>query len=156
MKNNENKEICKKCGGLCCKKMPGIFSPSQFKKTMFDSLIKGFESKNLAIDWYEESPFDSENDQIDQVCFIRPRIENHNNLFDPAWGGECSLLTKNGCKLNFKKRPHQCQSLVPFEKLCFSENSKITNKFDKAYYAKKWFPYQEIILAAAKEAEDAK
>ena len=55
MENNENKEICSKCGGMCCRRMPGQYVPDDlFDHEMTKEELKKFilEVGNISIDLY--------------------------------------------------------------------------------------------------------
>jgi Fe-S-cluster containining protein len=139
-KNYLNVELCKKCGGKCCKRFPGIAYPEDFKKPLKDSLLKAFTSGNWAIDWYEGDP--TGKDELSKAFFIRPKIKDVKELFDPSWGGECIFLTKDGCILNPNERPKGCRMLESISlKNCILHAAK-----DKKDAAMAWLPYTKMIL----------
>jgi len=141
-----NTEICKKCGGKCCKRMPGSAYPEDFKKPLLDSLLIAFESGDWAIDWWEGDPTDK--DDLEKAYYIRPRTKDNNDLFDPSWGGECIFLNKDGCILKPKERPQSCRLLEPKENgECVNHNNS------KRGAAIAWLPYTDIILKAAKQID---
>jgi len=47
----ENLDICRECGGKCCKNMGCQFSPDDFKKISFNALKKEIEKGHISIDW---------------------------------------------------------------------------------------------------------
>ena len=65
MKNNENREICSKCRGICCRRMPGQYVPDDlFDHEMTKEELKKFifEVGNISIDCWEgdeESGYES-------------------------------------------------------------------------------------------------
>ena len=84
MKTYQNKDICTKCGGGCCKQLPGGVSPADLTEVTKESLLKLLQTGKYAIDWWEgDYP----------EYFIRPAIKNCSSIFDPTWGGECVFLT---------------------------------------------------------------
>ena len=61
-------EECKKCGGQCCKALGCQFSPSDFKKIDYDTLLNFInDTKCISIDWWEGNPFE-EDDNIEDSC----------------------------------------------------------------------------------------
>lgn len=143
-KNYLNVALCKECGGKCCKKMPGIAYPEDFKKPLKKSLIEAFESGKWAIDWYEGDP--TNDDKLVLVYYVRPRIKGVKELFDPSWGGECVFLTEAGCTLKPTTRPMTCRMLEPITLTkCVFHAAK-----NKKECAIAWLPYQDTILKAAK------
>lgn len=71
MKNNENREICSKCGGNCCRRMPGQYVPDDlFDHEMTKEELKKFilEVGNISIDCWNA---DDESDYKDYY-YLRP------------------------------------------------------------------------------------
>lgn len=105
MDNNENKEICASCGGVCCKHMPGSFFPDDFPiEIRRDRILAGIRAGLYQIDWWEGE---------ERAYYLRPAVTNDNRVFSPAWRGQCSFLTEKGCPLPFDSRPRTCRELVP-------------------------------------------
>lgn len=111
MKSNENKKICAKCGGRCCKQLPGICTPEDIRhifpaKSIRESIKLAIKSGLFCFDRWDGDP-----------CwyFIRPRLKSARlDAFDYSWGGgECVFLTTTGCSREFDERPAQCRALVP-------------------------------------------
>ena len=144
-KNFLNPEICKKCGGKCCKAMPGSAYPEDFKEPLFESLLSAFKSGNWAIDWWEGDPREGK-EEVDVAYYIRPRTKDNDALFDPSWGGECIFLNNNGCILKPEERPQSCRLLEP------QENGECIHHGNiKRGAAIAWLPYTDIILQAAEK-----
>ena len=128
--NNSNSSMCSECGGACCKRKPGIYTPEQFESISYDSIKELLDSGTFAIDWWEDDT---------PIYFIRPRIKGEPAIYG-SWGGECINLTSKGCSLDFKDRPHACQTLVPNlisgERKCY-DNMKGKDRVGM------WLPYQK-------------
>ena len=144
-------EICKKCGGECCKTCPGATIPSQWGKSdkeILENLIEAFKSKKWAIDWYEGDPRRGK-DGRGEFYFVRPADKEYGEefLFCPLWKGECVFLTPEGCSLTEEKRPLQCWTLIP------REDFKCIQYLTKREIAILWIPYRDIILEAAKRSD---
>ena len=143
-------EICKKCGGACCKRYPGATIPSQWGKNdkeILENLIEAFKSKKWAIDWYENDPRRGK-DEMGEFYFVRPADKLYGDifLFCPLWEGECIFLTPEGCSLPEEKRPLECIALIP------RENWRCVPYFTKKEASILWIPYKDIILEAAKRS----
>ena len=50
MKKMENKQLCKECGGRCCKIMGCHYSPDDFEEITYESLKKEIEKGFISID----------------------------------------------------------------------------------------------------------
>lgn len=98
-------EACKKCRGKCCKHMGCHFSPSDFEEVSFEYLKSKIEEGYISIDWWEE--LDGPNSYYLRMRHVGKPV------VDPSWGGQCILLTKDGCPLPFDKRPLGARSLEP-------------------------------------------
>lgn len=71
MKSNENKEICSKCRGICCRRMPGQYVPDDlFDHEMTKEELKKFilDAGNISIDCYESS----EESDYESYYYLRP------------------------------------------------------------------------------------
>jgi Fe-S-cluster containining protein len=153
VKNKINKDLCKKCGGRCCKKIPGFTWPEDLmvdNESFEESIFKLFISGNWSIDWWEGDPREGKDDIV-RGYFIRSAIKGCEEIFDPSWGGECCFLsTEDGCVLSFEKRPRQCRELIPVENnKCFYSSDNI----DKKSAAVAWIPYHNILISAKHKAE---
>lgn len=129
--NNENFEICSKCNGSCCKKLPGMMNPNQLQEvnelTLRNKLKEGFQ-----FDYIEGN---------EPIYYLRPStIQSIGKTVDASWGGQCIFFKdKKGCSFTFDERPQQCQDLEPKADMrCISSKTK-------TQYAMEWLPYQEII-----------
>lgn len=122
--NNENKEFCRVCGGMCCKNSGCAFSPRDFKGEITkERLEKLLKTGLVSLDWWDGDPTNTTdsalNDTVEIAYFIRIRnllLDHGDNLapiIDPSFGGKCCLLTNNGCMLSFEHRPLQGQALIP-------------------------------------------
>lgn len=133
--------MCSKCKGFCCKKYSGGFAPDDFKEPItLDFLTTLFDTGLYSIDCYEGHIQPLPEDQYN-AFFIRPRHKDA-TVIDYSWGGECVLLTDEGCSLSFEERPLQCKSLKPMK----NKDSQCVSDISKFEIAKLWIPYNDIIL----------
>jgi len=136
IENNENKYLCKNCGGKCCKMYGGSFHPSDFGVCIDYTSIKRLltERDDISIDCLD----DPDDGRINGY-FLRMRHRN-GSIVDFSWGGACVHLTQNGCDLPFDERPYGCKILVPGK--CHDPNESGYDKY-KAY--DDWKEYWEIL-----------
>lgn len=136
--NNENHEVCSRCGGDCCKRMGCHYSPRDFNEITVQALEKEINKGFISIDWWEGDVF---NNDRERTYYLRVRNKNK-NIVDPAWRGECSLLTEYGCILPFKQRPMGGRALVPNKQ---GNGNNCKSKYTKEDCCKEWYPYQDIL-----------
>lgn len=142
----ENLEICRECEGSCCKEMGCHYSPDDFKDLSFESLKKEIDKGYISIDWWEGNPFD-DNREINKAYYLR--IKNVGaNIVDPSWGGECILLTNDGCKLSYNKRPKGGRMLIP------DAYGPCESKYSKQEAARDWYKYRDILSKLVKHYKE--
>lgn len=138
----ENKELCKECKGQCCKNMGCHFSPDQFNDLSFEGLKKEIDKGFISIDWWEGNPFDEEDVTIGKRgYFLRVRNKNK-GVIDPAFYGECSLLTEDGCSLSYDERPKGGRELIPTKE---NGQFKCELKYTKNECARDWYKYSDVL-----------
>lgn len=140
----ENKQLCKECGGRCCKRMGCHYSPDDFEEITYESLKKEIEKGFISIDWWEGNPFEeNKDDDIGRAYYLRIRNKD-GEIVDPSWGGECILLTDDGCLLSYEERPKGARMLEPDEYGCISY-------YNKQQAARDWYKYNDILSKLAEE-----
>lgn len=111
MEKHINYEMCKICGGVCCKQNGCLYLPEDFKKIHFNYLRKQIDKGKISISGQPLNGF--EGDTWTFVLYLRAR-----NIDAPAVdlitaGGPCVNLTENGCILNETERPTVGLTLNP-------------------------------------------
>lgn len=146
-KGIEIKEICKSCGGKCCKTYPGPGTPEDFgapdEKLMIVKLREALSSGRWTIDWI---------DQDEELYFVRPSVKGfEGSIFDHTYSGVCTFLLPNGCQLKFEERPESCRMLIPkIEEKCDAQG------YTRMSVAKLWKQYATILLEIAVDIESIK
>jgi len=113
-------EICTRCGGACCKGLPGRCRPSDFGATRQEieaALPAALETH------YEE--FDGE--------YVLPQRTLHG----------CVFLTPTGCTLPFASRPYECRMLEPRE----GDERCVRHADHYDYYVHAWRAFRELLRA---------
>ena len=165
--NNEDAATCGKCGGKCCKTLPGAYLPGQMSDA---ELAAGLRSGRLVLAWWDGDPrpemncFDADcdgscprctqPDRLRRAYYVRPRNRNSKpGPYDASTQGECTLLGPAGCTLAFERRPSGCQNLLVNRDdpgNCH-EYAVATGSF-KHHAALAWVPHQELLLGLAAAA----
>jgi Fe-S-cluster containining protein len=106
--NHQDAELCARCGGRCCRNLPGAATPDDFGNDM-ERVEAALCSGRWTIDWWEGGV-----EGNDGGFFVRPAIKGHEGeRLHPAWEGECTFLTASGCELPHDARPYDCRALEP-------------------------------------------
>lgn len=136
VENNENREICSKCGGKCCKQCGGHYSPDDFDEISIEALKKRIDKGDISIDWWDGDVVCGD---LYRTLYLRARHVGADKV-DPSWGGKCLHLKKDGCDLSFENRPLACRDLIPSEDKCIGS-------YSKEDCCKDWYKHQDILEA---------
>lgn len=139
MTKYENKEICTKCGGVCCKQMGCHFSPQDFKLVTFYTLKHEIDKGFISIDWWEGNAENEEDEETrTRTYFLRMRNVDA-PVVDPSYGGRCKVLTDTGCPLSYDERPMGGRMLIPSTNGCGSTYGKRECAID-------WLPFETTLV----------
>lgn len=147
-KEYENKEICAKCGGYCCKKCGCDYFVSDFDNLKFEyldkilatgkvSIVATLSFKNLPNGKLAVTP----------ILSLRSRNIERNVIDLLSLKKSCALLTSNGCPYSIDERPSGGVHLIPNEKDFHHCHSDI-DKIEELY---KWLPYQKVLAKLVKK-----
>jgi hypothetical protein len=153
----ENADLCRKCGGRCCKLLPGTAHPQDFGlpgENGEQKVKEALGGGRWAIDWWVGDPRDDAGAYGLRDCyFVRPATKGKDGkLLDPSRGGTCTFLGKNGCTIEADARPTNCKLLEPGEKECIYHGKVENPKQDGAL---EWIPYQGLLRAITEEDPSA-
>ena len=139
---NENLNICRLCGGMCCKKSGCDYSANDFKNCSYDNLLKELSKGDKSIVCYMKFKKDSLGNIVyEPFLYLRARNNNRDVIDLVSMKSGCSLLLTNGCSLDYKHRPEGGRNLKPVrasEGCCMP----IKNPID---IVNSWKPYQKIL-----------
>lgn len=137
---NEKKNLCKKCGGKCCKKSGCDYFVSDFLEINEEVLIKKLDEGETSIVGALYPISDSEG-YLSFIPFLYLRARNiGRDIVDIlSFKRQCMLLTDNGCPYPLEKRPGGGAALIPqrFRK-CYRDE-------DPLIETSKWEPYQQLL-----------
>lgn len=144
--NYENKEICSKCGGRCCKKSGCDYFISDFEKMetkyLEDFLNEGYASIVATLSLEQLS---NGKKVITPILILRARNTNRDIIDLVSMKTRCMSLTDNGCSFDIEKRPSGGSTLIP------RENLKCENSVDRLTELKKYLPYQKTLQRLVKK-----
>lgn len=145
MEKYENKDICSKCGGKCCKKSGCDYFVSDFEsmetKYLEEILNQGHTSIVAALNIEVLS---NGKKAMTPILFLRARNTGRDIVDLLSMKTRCMSLTDTGCSFDIDKRPSGGSSLIP------KEDFKCENSVDKLLELKKFLPYQRTLQRLVK------
>lgn len=141
----ENIELCKKCGGYCCKKSGCDYFVSDFENMKLEylqeildegriSIIASFDFKRLKNGKLVYTP----------ILSLRARNKNRDIVDLFSFKTRCASLEENGCYYDVERRPSGGVALIAkLERKCYSE-------IDRLEELRKWEPYQKVLRRLVK------
>lgn len=140
----ENRSICEKCGGKCCKKSGCDYFVDDFDVINKNKLIELLDTGNVSI--VSVFKFKRINDKLICNPFLYLRVRNTDRDVVDLYSmkTKCSMLTDTGCSYDFENRPGGGKNLVP------RENLKCTPYRDQLEELNKWDKYQGVLRKLVK------
>lgn len=139
IKTYVDKEMCKKCGGVCCKQNGCIYLPRDFKNMNINYLIQELEKGNISISGQPASvPFLE--DVWTYMLYLRSRNEDSPVVDLFTKGGPCINLTENGCVLERKDMPSFGKSIRPTK-----IGGPCKQMVDPEFMTGSWLEHQELL-----------
>ena len=135
MEKNENLDICRSCGGRCCKSGGCDYDASDFLEVDYDLLYEALKTGNISIVSY----FDFIND--DRILYLRSRNVGKDIVDLVSLPSRCMMLKDDGCSYSYADRPRGGRNLIPNIKF-YVYCKKLVPGED---IIKSWKPYQEIL-----------
>jgi hypothetical protein len=140
----ENYEICKKCGGECCKRCGCNYYPKDFKEMTFEHLKSILDKGEISITTCVYVNADCNNKIfIEKVLNLRARNINRPIVDLISKKNTCSVLTETGCKYSFNERPTGGILLIP-------DNDECINIYPPELQLEEWKKHQEVLKILVK------
>lgn len=135
----QNPEMCKKCGGMCCKQCGCAYFPEDLgEKLSYENLLEFFEKKLIIIDCVRYEDGNAYKPLAEPIYYLRvPNVMEKGKLAENG-SGKCSFLTEKGCKLSYDQRPSEGKYLVPFWSGCYL-------LYKTQEFIDVWTPYQDLL-----------
>lgn len=134
---NENKEVCKNCGGRCCKKSGCDYWPSDLPDKTYKGILKFLENGKVSI--VAMMNFKRINGKLCNFPFLYLRERNTGrDIVDLlSMKTPCSNLTEHGCSYTYEERPSGGKNLTPSKDgLCYPKEDNLQKVLE-------WSPYQK-------------
>ncbi len=134
----ENKEICKKCGGRCCKRSGCGYLPTDFEKLSFDYLKEQLDKGEISIVAVFYGYKTDNEILIKPILHLRVRNVNRPIVDLLSKKTRCSMLSENGCKYSLDNRPTGGVLLIANEDGCY-------NLLPEEVSIREWKKHQEVL-----------
>lgn len=137
MEINENTEVCKNCGGRCCKKSGCDYWPSDLPDKTYKGILKFLENGKVSI--VAMMNFKRINGKLCNFPFLYLREKNTGrDVVDLlSMKTPCSNLTEHGCSYTYEERPSGGKNLTPSKDgLCYPKEDNLQKVLE-------WSPYQK-------------
>lgn len=134
---NENTEVCKNCGGRCCKKSGCDYWPSDLPDKTYKGILKFLENDKVSI--VAMMNFKRINGKLCNFPFLYLRERNTGrDVVDLlSMKTPCSNLTEHGCSYTYEERPSGGKNLTPSKDgLCYPKEDNLKKVLE-------WSPYQK-------------
>lgn len=140
----ENKELCKSCGGRCCKKSGCDYFVSDFSLINKNEIIKALETGNISIvSALMFSKGKAGQNVVTPFLYLRARNIDRDIVDLFSMKRQCSMLTNTGCSYSLENRPSGGVNLIPDANTCYP----LLNPVEEI---KKWAPYQGLLSKLVK------
>ena len=140
----ENKEICSRCKGMCCKKSGCDYSTNDFASLNTNFLYEKLKEGKISIVSYQDFKMVKGKIISTPFLYLRARNKNRGVIDLLSLKTTCSLLQKDGCSYKKEERPSGGLNLIPSsDGLCFPYQ-------DPLEIVQSWEPYQNTLIRLVK------
>ena len=135
----EDNDICRECGGFCCKKSVCDYSPKDFDDLSINKLHEKLLEGNISIISYLEFKR-SGNGKLyaEPFLYLRARNVDRDVVDLVSYKKRCSMLKEDGCSYSFEERPFGGRNLIPGKSRCIPE-------IDPYDIVMEWGRYQKVL-----------
>ena len=143
MKKYEDKDICKSCGGMCCKKSGRDYYVSDFPSITKSEILKALETGNISIVAAINIQEINGKSVASPILYLRARNKDRDIIDLFSMKRECSMLTDTGCTYDLEHRPTGGASLIPKKNILGTYQCRPS--VDSVEEVKKWIPHQNLL-----------
>lgn len=157
-----NKDLCKECGGHCCKKNGCMYLPEDFESMEYDYLLNIIKEGNISIrlnfinihgtlELYDKlniTEIDpNHQDFWSYYLYLKARNIDSGIIDFLGEKSRCCMLTENGCAYTDDERPTYGLSLIP------KKGEKCKQLANKYFYEVDydWIKYQDVLRKIVSE-----
>ena len=140
----EDKELCTKCGGKCCKKSGCDFFVSDFTSLKMEYLEQVLDTNRVSIVAALMGTVENGQEKIKPILYLRARNVERDAIDLLSYKKTCASLESNGCYFDVYHRPSGGVSLQPSKDGCYQT-------VDLLKELKKWLPYQDVLRKIVKK-----
>lgn len=145
---NENKDMCKLCGGMCCLKCGCDYSANDFADLSYEGIKRELSVGDKSIVCFMDFKKDVYGKYFAiPFLYVRARNTGRDIVDLISMKKKCAVLIDTGCSHDYEHRPEGGRNLIPCKKLgepCLPMN----DPFD---IVKTWQPYQKVLKRIVKE-----
>lgn len=145
MEKNENLDICRECGGMCCKKCGCDYAPSDFDDLSYKALLSVLSEGKISIVATLNFMRLGNGKLISTpILYLRARNVDRDVVDLLSMKTKCSQLTDTGCSYSYEDRPRGGVNLTPSnDGPCRPMDSPIDMILS-------WVPYQKSLRKIVK------
>lgn len=135
-----NRELCRRCGGKCCRNGGGIYSPEDFEEITFNSILKLYYDNQIMF----YPVFSSKNERAGFILRVPQKGCGKIQRGINPERGECSFWKEGeGCTYqNYRSRPRGCKLMIPNE---VNDRLRCLPIYDEEEALEEWLHYESII-----------
>ena len=142
----ENKELCRQCGGFCCKKSGCDYFVDDFDDLSYNGLLKALADGNISVvALLKFSKLKTGKLTFTPLLYLRARNEGRDIIDLVSIKKTCSLLREDGCSYDLANRPSGGVNLIPA-----GNKYKCFPKEDALSAILKWESYQKVLSRIVK------
>lgn len=140
----ENKNLCAKCGGKCCKKCGCDYFVSDFNVINKNKLLEVLSTGNVSIvALLNFKLLPNGHKAVVPFLYLRARNKDRDVIDLFSIKKECSMLNPTGCSYSLENRPGGGVNLIPSEDGCRPHKDQLKEMM-------KWGMYQNILSKLVK------
>ena len=145
MERVENREICGKCGGKCCKKSGCDYSTKDFDDLSVSAIYKKLEEGNISIvSFLTFNRFSNGRMACSPFLYLRARNTGRDIVDLLSFKKQCSMLREDGCAYSVNDRPSGGINLIP------SSDGPCRPEINPFEIVKEWSSYQKQLRKLVK------